>query len=306
MVSKLKEIRLKARAKINLTLDVTGKQEDGYHTLQMIMQTVSLYDGVYLKRIEKPVIRLKCNLDWLPVDERNLAYRGAKLLQEEFRIKEGVFIELNKKIPVAAGLAGGSTDCAAVMVGMNRLFRLGLSQKKLMELGLRLGTDIPYCILRGTVLAEGVGEKLTPIHPPCPPCYVVLAKPPISVSTAFVYKNLKLSEVTQHPKTEEMLKCMEKGDIGGMGRNLCNVLETVTIPLYPNIAKIKVRMEELGAEGALMSGSGPTVFGLFTHRAKAEEAAKVIEKEFRLKDVIVTEVFHGKRRRGERQYGIHI
>lgn len=296
----MKEIRLKARAKINLTLDVTGKREDGYHTLQMIMQTVSLYDGVYLKRIEKPVIRLKNNLDWLPVDERNLAYRGAKLLQDEFQIKGGVFIELNKRIPVAAGLAGGSTDCAAVMVGMNQLFGLGLSKKELMELGLRLGTDIPYCILRGTALAEGVGEKLTPIYPPCPPCYVVLAKPSVSVSTAFVYKNLKLAEVEQHPNKQEMLNAMKKEDIKAMGKNLCNVLETVTIPLYPIIQKIKLRMVELGATGALMSGSGPTVFGLFAQKERAEAAAERMQREFKLKDVIVTEIFHGTKKRGER------
>lgn len=294
----MKEIRLKARAKINLTLDVTGKRQDGYHTLKMLMQTVKLYDGVYLKKIEKPVIKMKTNLEWLPVDEKNLAYRAAQLLRDACDIKEGVFIQLEKRIPVAAGLAGGSADCAAVLFGMNRLFSLGLSQKELMGFALQLGTDIPYCLMRGTVLAEGVGEVLTPVTPPCPPFHVVLAKLPVGVSTAFVYQNLTLSGETEHPNTEQMLECIKNQDIGGIGKNLSNVLETVTIALHPKIQKIKEDLMEMGAEGALMSGSGPTVFGIFRNKEQAKKAARFLRRRYRIKDVFVTEIYNELKKRG--------
>ncbi|MBQ5589936.1 MAG: 4-(cytidine 5'-diphospho)-2-C-methyl-D-erythritol kinase, partial [Anaerotignum sp.] len=258
----MKEIRLKARAKINLTLDVTGKREDGYHLLETIMQTVQLYDGIYMKKLDKPEIKLKTNLPWLPVDERNLAWKAANLMRETYGIEGGVFIEIDKRIPVAAGLAGGSTDCAAVLVGMNRLYDLHLSETELEELAGRLGSDIPYCVRRGTVLCEGVGEIMTNVEHPCPECYVVLAKLPVSVSTVSVYKGLKWDQVEEHPDTEAMLQAMAEGDVAKMGKLLCNVLETVTIEMHPKIAEIKKRLMELGAEGALMSGSGPTVFAL--------------------------------------------
>ena len=291
------EIKLRARAKINLTLDVIGKQSNGYHTVCMIMQTLSLYDGIYIKRIDKPVIRIKSNLDWLPTDEKNLAYKGAELLRDTFHIQEGVFIYLDKKIPVAAGLAGGSTDCAAVMVGMNKLFKLGLSKKRLMELSLQLGTDIPYCILQGTALAEGLGEKLTPIANGCPFCYVLLAKPNISISTASVYQALELEKIQKHPNTKEMLFQMQQKDITKMGKLLCNVLETVTIPRHNEIALLKKKMLILGAEGSLMSGSGATVFGLFKEKQKAKEAEYIIKKEFGLRDVFVTEIWNKRKRK---------
>lgn len=293
----MQEIKLKARAKINLTLDVTGKQTNGYHTVRMIMQTLSLYDSIYIKKIDKPVIRVKSNLDWLPTDERNLAYKGAQLLKNKFNIQQGIFIQLDKKIPVAAGLAGGSADCAAVMVGINKLFGIGLSKKKLMEIALQLGADIPYCILQGTALAEGIGEKLTPIKTGCPFCYVFLAKPNINISTASVYQNLELDKIIQHPNTEQMLFQMQQKNITEMGKLLCNVLETVTIAKYNEIALLKQKMMELGASGALMSGSGSTVFGLFLDKQKAIEAEKVIKKEFILRDVFVTEIWNKKQYR---------
>lgn len=300
----MREIRLKARAKINLTLDVTGKREDGYHLLETIMQTVALYDGIYMKKLEKPEIKLKTNLPWLPTDERNLAWKAANLMRETFDIEGGVFIEIDKRIPVAAGLAGGSTDCAAVLVGMNRLFDLRLSQKELEELAGRLGSDIPYCVRRGTVLCEGVGEVLTNVEYPCPDCYVVLAKLPVSVSTVSVYKGLRWQEVQEHPDTEAMLKAMEEKDVAKMGRLLCNVLETVTIPMHPKIAKIKERLMELGAEGALMSGSGPTVFALFAEREKARKAAALVKREFALKDSVATRIYQVQRElRGEHKNG---
>lgn len=296
----LHEIRLRARAKINLTLDVTGKQSNGYHTVRMIMQTLSLYDSVYISRIDKPMIRIKSNLEWLPTDEKNLAYRAAELLRNTFHIKQGVFIELQKRIPVAAGLAGGSADCAAVMVGMNKIFNIGLSKKRLMELGLQLGADIPYCILQGTALAEGIGEKLTPITSGCPFCYVLLAKPNISISTASVYQSLKWETVKNHPDTEAMLFQMKQKNINEMGKLLCNVLETVTIAKHNEIEILKQKMVSLGAAGALMSGSGSTVFGLFTEKQKAIEAKSIIKKEFSLRDVFVTEIWNKKyqKRRG--------
>ena len=265
----MREIRLKARAKINLTLDVTGKREDGYHLLETIMQTVALYDGIYMKKLEKPVIKLKTNLPWLPTDARNLAWKAANLMRETFGIKEGVFI-------------------------------LGLSEAQLEEVAGRLGSDIPYCIRRGTVLCEGVGEVMTNVAHPCPDCYVVLAKLPVSVSTASVYKQLRWQEIEQHPDTKAMLKAMEEKDVAKMGKLLSNVLETVTIELHPRIAKIKARLMELGAEGALMSGSGPTVFALFTDRAKARKAAALVKREFALKDCLATRTYRVRRElRGE-------
>lgn len=291
----MKEIRLKARAKINLTLDVTGKRDNGYHELRMIMQTVALYDGVRMKKIPEPEIRLESNVHWLPVDSRNLAWKAAELMRQTYGLTEGVEIYIDKRIPVAAGLAGGSADCAAVLVGMNRLFGLGLSLSKLEELALTMGTDIPYCVRRGTVLAEGVGEELTDIVPPCPFCYVVLVKPPVSVSTAKVYQSLRWDQVEQHPHTQAMIDAMAAGDVTEMGKLLCNVLETVTIPMHPQIEKIKEALMEKGAAGALMSGSGPTVFALFTEEETARKAAREVRKQFSVKDVFVTQVYHAGR-----------
>ena len=300
----MRDLRLKARAKINLTLDVTGKREDGYHLIKTIMQTVSLYDGIYMKRIRKKDIIIKTNLVWLPTDHRNLAYRAAELMIDKFGITEGVFIEIEKRIPVAAGLAGGSADCAAVLVGMNRLFGLGLSIKELENLAFLLGSDIPYCVRRGTMLSEGIGEILTPVKCQCPMCYVVLAKLPVSVSTATVYRGLDLQKVESHPDTEGMIQAMAEGDIAKMGQLLDNVLETVTIPMHPKIAQLKEEMVCLGAEGALMSGSGPTVFGLFREEEVAKEAATAIRKKFGLKEVVATQIYRvNGDKRGEEKNG---
>lgn len=299
----MKEIRLKARAKINLTLDVTGKREDGYHLLESIMQTVALYDGIYMKKLEQPEIRLRTNLPWLPIDRRNLAWKAAETMMQRFGIKKGVSIEIDKRIPVAAGLAGGSADCAAVLVGMNRLFDLHLSQTELEEIAATLGSDIPYCVRRGTVLCEGVGDVMTNVADPCPPCYVVLAKLPVNVSTAAVYQNLRWQEVAEHPDTKGMLEAMKEQDVSRMGKLLCNVLETVTIPMVPKIAEVKQRLLELGAEGALMSGSGPTVFALFTQRERARKAAALVKREFALKDAVATRIYQVQREwRGEQNH----
>ena len=208
----MKKIRLKAMAKINLGLDVVRKREDGYHEVRMIMQTIRMYDQIELEPTEAPGIRVSTNLNYLPTNEDNLVYKAAKLLMDEFDVKKGLNIGLRKFIPVAAGMAGGSSDAAAVMVGVNRLFHLNLSQKELMERGVKIGADVPYCILRGTALAEGIGEKLTHL-PPAPAGYVLIAKPGIHVSTKFVYTNLKANELESHPDIDGQIQAIRSGDL---------------------------------------------------------------------------------------------
>ena len=272
-------LELKAYGKINLGLDVVRKREDGYHEVRMIMQTVNLYDKIVMEKNGTGEIRTETNLPYVPDGEGNLAYRAAKLLADEFGVAEGVTIKIKKCIPVAAGMAGGSTDAAAVMVGMNRLFSLGLSRKDLMERGVKLGADVPYCIMRGTALSEGIGEILTEL-PPTPQCYLVLAKPQVSVSTKAVYGNLRANELTpeQHPDIDGMTEAIKNGDLDGVIARLGNVLETVTIPDHPEIGTIKHIMMECGADGALMSGSGPTVFGIFKEEENAKKAYEVLKK----------------------------
>ena len=269
----IKHLGLKAYGKINLGLDVVRKREDGYHEVRMIMQTVRVYDQIDLDRSEKPGIRLSTNLYYLPENENNLGYRAARLLMEEFGVKEGLEIRMKKFIPVAAGMAGGSSDAAAVLFGVNKMFSLGLTMEQLMERGVKLGADVPYCVMRGTALSEGIGEILTPL-PPMPQCQILIAKPPISVSTKFVYENLKLPLLgaEAHPDIDGIREAIVKRDIYGIAGRMGNILETVTIPAHPVIRQIKERMLELGAVNALMSGSGPTVFGLFVNPAAAEEA----------------------------------
>lgn len=269
----IRHLGLKAYGKINLGLDVVRKREDGYHEVRMIMQTVRLYDNVDLERSEEAGIRLSTNLYYLPDNENNLGYKAAKLLMDEFGVKEGVNIRIRKFIPVAAGMAGGSTDAAAVLFGINKMFHLGLSMEALMERGVKLGADVPYCVMRGTALSEGIGEILTPLSP-MPQCQVLIAKPAISVSTKFVYENLKLSELgaAAHPDIDGMQAAIAERDFYGVSRRLGNILETVTIPTYPVIQEIKDKMLELGAVNALMSGSGPTVFGLFVNPLAAQTA----------------------------------
>lgn len=269
-------MKLKAYAKINLGLDVLRKREDGYHEVRMVMQMVNLYDRIELIKKRNPGIEVKTNLYYLPTNQDNLVYKAANLLIEEFQIKEGIQIHLKKYIPVSAGMAGGSSDAAAVLFGMNRIFRLGLSLEELMKRGIKLGADVPYCIMRGTALSEGIGEKLTPL-PSVPSCKVLIAKPAISVSTRFVYENLKLQELNSHPDIDGIIENIKKKDIRGIAERLENVLETVTIPAYPVIEDIKNVMKEQGALNALMSGSGPTVFGLFIEEKQAQAAWEKIK-----------------------------
>ena len=284
-------INLKARAKINLTLDVTGIRDDGYHELKMIMQTIELYDRIYIKKIDKPYVKLKSNLDWLPVDDRNLAYKAAEIIRKRYEIDKGVFIELNKSIPVAAGLAGGSSDCAAVLYGLNILFGLKISRRELAEMALELGSDVPYCLMRGTALAEGRGETFTKLKP-CPKAWIVLAKPPVGLSTSAVYKALDSVEIDYHPDTDGMIKAIENSDIYEVASKLSNVLEKASIPMCPMVGQIKEQLILSGALGALMSGSGPTVYGVFDDVKKARTAVFRLKEEFKLRDVILTKIFN--------------
>lgn len=289
------KIKLKALGKINLGLDVLGRRPNGYHDVRMVMQTVYLYDQILLEKTDKEGISLKTNLFYLPVNENNLAYRAAKMLIDEFAIKEGVHISLEKHIPVAAGMAGGSSNAAAVLYGMNRLFQLGLTDQELMERGVKLGADVPYCIMRGTVLAEGIGEELTPL-PAMPKCHVLLAKPPISVSTQKVYEKLDAQEVTKHPDIGGILLGLQTGDLKKITSSMGNVLENVTITEYPQIERIKDVMKEEGALNAMMSGSGPTVFGIYDDKILARRAAARIREEQLAKQVHVT-TMHNVRRK---------
>ena len=269
----IRHLELKAYGKINLGLDVVRRREDGYHEVRMIMQTVRVYDAIELNRTEEEGIRLSTNLYYLPDNENNLGYRAAKLLMDEFGIRDGVEIKMKKFIPAAAGMAGGSSDAAAVLFGVNKMFGLGLSKQELMERGVRLGADVPYCIMRGTALSEGIGEILTPL-PPMPQCRVLIAKPAVSVSTKHVYESLNLPSLgaEAHPDIDAMRAAIEKKDLSGVVSQLGNVLETVTIPENPVIQTLKDKMIEMGADGSLMSGSGPTVFGLFTNQTAAQAA----------------------------------
>ena len=287
----MKELRLKAMAKINLGLDVLRKREDGYHDLRMIMQSIYLYDQIRIRKIPQPGIHVAVNLSYLPVNEDNLVYRAAKLLMDEFEIKEGIQIRLQKYIPVAAGLAGGSSDAAAVLVGLNQMFELGLTQQELMQRGVRIGADVPYCIMRGTALAEGIGEKLTRLSS-APETYVLLAKPAVHVSTQFVYGNLKANELTSHPDIDGQIQAIRDGDLYAMAEKMGNVLETVTIPAHPVIQEIKDCMIQNGAIGAMMSGSGPTVFGLYDDEQKARAAYAQMQESKLAKNVFLTRFFH--------------
>ncbi len=291
-----KRLSLKAHGKINLGLDVLRKREDGYHEVCMIMQTVGIYDKIELIYQEKPGITLETNLYYLPTNENNLVYKAADLLMKEFKISGGIHINLKKFIPVSAGMAGGSSDAATVLAGMNRMFGLGLKKEQLMERGVKIGADVPYCILRGTALAQGIGEILTPL-PPVPQCHLLIAKPGINVSTKFVYGNLHVDELSkeQHPDIHGMAEAIKKGDLYGIAGRLGNVLETITIPAYPVIQEIKDTMMEYGAIGSLMSGSGPTVFGLFTDKREAEKAYEEMRYGKRCelaKQVYLTDFYH--------------
>ena len=281
-----KTIRREAFAKINLGLDVVRRLPNGYHEVRMIMQTVGICDVLTFRKAASG-IQLVVDNEELPTDGNNLICKAAKLLLESAGIEGGVSITLEKHIPIAAGMAGGSTDAAATLLGINELYEIGYDVDKLEELGVKIGADVPYCIQGGTALAEGIGEVLSPLPTP-PTCHLVIAKPDINVSTKFVYENLRANELESHPDIDGMIEGLEKGDLKAITDRLAYVLETVTVPAYPIIDEIKQTMLDAGAEGALMSGSGPTVFGIFTEEEKAKQAAQNITGAGLAKQVFVT------------------
>ena len=286
----MNRIQMKALAKVNLGLDVIRRREDGYHEVKMIMQTVRLYDRIILEKTQKG-ISMETNLSFLPVNEQNIAYRAAKMLMDEFHIQSGLRIKIDKHIPVAAGMAGGSTDGAAVLYGVNKIFELGLTKRQLMERGVKLGADVPYCIMRGTVLSEGIGEILTPVSS-LPDCHILIAKPPVSVSTKHVYENLKLDKIEKHPDIDGMVEALRIEDLHGVTQRMENVLETVTIPEHPEIQQIKELMIKEGALNALMSGSGPTVFGIFDDREKGMRARDLLRKSSLVRQTYLVRPFN--------------
>ena len=266
----METLKMNAYAKINLGLDVISRLPNGYHEVKMIMQSVGICDELTFEK-QPAGITVTTDSGELPTDENNLIYKAAKLLLDTFDVKEGVRIHLTKRIPIAAGMAGGSTDAAATLQAVNQLFRLGRTKEELMELGVKIGADVPYCILGGTALAEGIGERLTPL-PPMPACYLLVAKPGINVSTKYVYTTLDAAPIPSHPDIDGMVDAIFAGDLEGITARLGNVLETVTAPAHPIILEIKKKFLELGSAGVLMSGSGPTVFGIFPDKEEAERA----------------------------------
>ncbi|MDE6181621.1 MAG: 4-(cytidine 5'-diphospho)-2-C-methyl-D-erythritol kinase [Eubacteriales bacterium] len=287
----MEQVKLFARAKINPALDVVERLDNGYHNLKMILQTINLLDTITISKSNENKINLKTNIFWLPTDHRNLVYKTAQFFKENYNIKDGIDIKLNKKIPVSAGLAGGSTDCAATLIGIRNLFKLPISNNELFEIGKELGADVPFCLLRGTALAEGIGEKLTPIHY-FPYCYIVVAKPSISVSTPTVFSSLNIHDIKERPDIEKIIYYLEKQDLENVCKNFCNVLETVTIAKYPLIGKIKETMIKKGALGSLMSGSGSSVFGVYKTKKSALLAIKELKQKYNIKDVFLTTPFN--------------
>ena len=281
----------RAYAKINIGLDVLRRRADGYHEVKMIMQTVDIYDELVLERRKEPGIELRMDNSDLPSGGDNLICRAADLLFREKKITEGVNISLTKRIPIAAGMAGGSADAAAALRGLNELFDMGYSLKELQALGVGLGADIPYCLAGGTMLSEGIGEILTPLPAP-PAAHLVIAKPDINVSTAFVYGNLHADRLAWHPDIDGMIAALQKGDLDGITGRLGNVLETVTVKAHPVIEQIKELLRKQGAENALMSGSGPTVFGIFKEKETAERAAEAVERGRLAKQIFVTTFYN--------------
>ena len=274
----------KAYAKINISLDVVGKRDDGYHLLKMIMQNIELYDEIELTKIDEG-IKITCNKVFVPTDERNLAYKAAKAFKDKYNIKQGVKIDIRKNIPVSAGLAGGSTDCAAVLRSMNKLFKVNAPMSELMEIGVKRGADVPYCLQGGTALCEGIGEEITKL-PPFKNQIVVLVKPPFAVSTKDVYKAFDINKAIIHPKTERIISAMKVYDLNSVCSNMKNLLENVTLRKFPVINNIKCQMINYGAVGTMMSGSGPSVFAFFNDMYKAQLCFEEMKKKY--KDVFIT------------------
>lgn len=287
----------RARAKINLGLDVCRRLENGYHEVKMILQSVNIYDELtFQKRTTPDVVLSVQSKDYLGDLNSNLIVRAANLMKQQYNISDGIGIKLKKNIPVAAGMAGGSTDAAATMIAMNELFELGLSTEQLMKDSVSLGADIPFCIMGGTALAEGIGDKLTPLPAP-PQAILLVVKPPIMVSTKWVYETLRVQELTSRPDIDGMAEALRQGDLKGITNRMANVMETVTEKKYPIITDIKKMMIGTGAMNAVMSGSGPSIFGIFLNKDAARAAAVYIDQTLRTKgieaQINITEFFNG-------------
>jgi len=287
------EVQIKARAKINISLDITGKRPDGYHEISTVMQTLALHDTLQIKKISKPdYLKVVSNLPWLPSDERNLAYRAAKYLKdrfaEHFTQDDGIFINIRKTIPASAGLAGGSADCAAALVGVRNLFRLPIDDDELREVSVQFGADVPFCMLRGCAYATGIGEVLQPL-PPLPYMHIVLAKPPIIVSTEDVFRAFNIENMGKRPDTERIIHGIHNRSLDDICGGMANVLESVTAQQYPIIQELKTFMMNHGATTTMMTGSGPTVFGIFAGRKAAEAATKALKRTYRdFNDIYMT------------------
>lgn len=287
------QVSEKAYAKINLGLDVIRRRHDGYHEVKMIMQTVGIHDVLTLKKSGREGVCLMVGQAPLPCDENNLIYKAADMVLRHFQIREGVEITLEKNIPIAAGMAGGSSDAAAVFRGMNRLFQLGMSFSHMQKMGVKIGADVPYCIMGGTALSQGIGEIVSTL--PAPPlAYLLIAKPDISVSTKFVYENLHANALSYHPDIDGMVEALRKGNLKGITDRMGNVLETVTEKQYPIIGEIKELMKAQGAENSLMSGSGPTVFGIYKDEETVKKAYEVLKGKGLAKEIFITEFTYPK------------
>lgn len=269
---------LKAYAKINISLDVMGKREDGYHDLRMIMQTIDLYDVISVKQICYG-IKVICNKPEVPTDKSNLVYKAAELFIDTYGIEGGVEINIEKNIPIAAGLAGGSTNAAAVLKVMRDIYKPEIEDKDLMKLGVKIGADVPYCIVGGTALCEGIGEKITEVKP-FTNHILLLVKPSFGVSTKEVYQNLQVDKIEEHPDTEYLIKCIKEDNLLEVAKNMKNVLENVTLKKYSILKHIKEEIAKMGAVGTLMSGSGPTVLAFFEDMLKAQICYDKIKKEY--------------------------
>lgn len=270
---------VKAYGKINLSLDVVGKREDGYHLLKMIMQSVDLYDSISFEKCDKG-INISCNKPYIPIDDKNLVYKAAKLFMDTYNIHEGINIYLKKNIPVSAGMAGGSADAAAVFKALRQVFKIDADDNELMSLGIKIGADVPYCIIGGTALCEGIGEVITPLKP-FKNHILVLVKPNFGVSTKEVYKNLDISKIFKHPHTGALIKAMEQENLEDVCSNMKNLLENVTLRKYPVLKRIKEDMLKMGAMGSMMSGSGPTIFAFFDDMLKAQRCYDKFKTQYR-------------------------
>lgn len=288
----MESLCLQAAAKINLGLDVLRRRPDGYHEVKMVMQTVDICDRLEFTRLSEDCIRVMTNKQELPADEHNLIYKAAKLMKDTFGIREGIAVKLEKNIPIAAGMAGGSTDAAAAIHGMDAIFGLGLSLEEKQKLGVKIGADVPYCLMGGTALSEGIGEVLTAL-PDVPEAYLVVAKPDIDVSTKFVYENLHADRLTAHPDIDGMVENIRRGDLEGITSRMENVLETVTVKHYPIIEEMKDFLKKQGAMNALMSGSGPTVFAIFEKEQTAHSAYLAMKEKGFTRQVFLTKFMDG-------------